>query len=79
MTPAFVVTTQTYGQREDAKAGFWADWEIAFSGGFAWTFNNPLWQASRGTEEARRRCVCHLPPGRTPQIHGQTMADVNAT
>lgn len=44
MTPAFVVTTQIYGQREDAKAGFWADWEIAFSGGFAWTFNNPLWQ-----------------------------------
>lgn len=45
MTPAFVVTTQLYGQREDAEVGYWADWEVAFSGGFAWTFNNPLWQA----------------------------------
>ena len=44
-TPAFVVTTQGYGQREDAKAGFFADWEIALSGGFAWTFDNPLWRA----------------------------------
>jgi hypothetical protein len=44
MTPAFVVTTQLYGQREDAEVGYWADWEIAFSGGFAWTFDNPLWQ-----------------------------------
>ena len=45
MTPAFVVTTQLYGQRENAEVGYWSDWEIAFSGGFAWTFNNPLWQA----------------------------------
>ena len=45
MTPGFVVTTQLYGQREEAEVGYWADWEIAFSGGFAWTFNNPLWQA----------------------------------
>jgi hypothetical protein len=45
MTPGFVVTTQLYGQREDARVGYWSDWEIAFSGGFAWTFNNPLWQA----------------------------------
>ena len=45
MTPAFVVTTQLYGQREDAEVGYWADWEVALSGGFAWTFNNPLWQA----------------------------------
>jgi hypothetical protein len=45
MTPAFVVTTQLYGQRENARAGFWADWEISFAGGFAWTFNNPLWQS----------------------------------
>ena len=44
-TPGFVVTTQLYGQREDAEVGFWADWEIAYSGGFAWTFDNPLWQA----------------------------------
>jgi len=38
-----VLTTQGYAQREDAKAGFYADWEVAFSAGFAWTFNNPLW------------------------------------
>ncbi len=43
-TPGFVVTTQGYGQREDADADFYADWEIALSGGFAWTFDNPLWQ-----------------------------------
>jgi hypothetical protein len=40
-----VVTSQLYAQRENAEVGYWADWEIAFSGGFAWTFNNPLWQA----------------------------------
>ncbi|MGH6801885.1 MAG: tetratricopeptide repeat protein [Methyloceanibacter sp.] len=45
LTPGFVVTSQGYAQREDADAGFYADWEIALSGGFAWTFNNPLWQA----------------------------------
>ena len=45
LTPAFVITAQTYGQREDAEVGYYADWEIAFSGGFAWTFDNPLWQA----------------------------------
>ena len=44
-TPAFVVTTQTYAQREDAEVGYWADWEISFAGGFAYTFDNPLWQA----------------------------------
>jgi hypothetical protein len=45
MTPGFVITTQLYGQRENAEVGYWSDWEIAFSGGFAWTFKNPLWQA----------------------------------
>ena len=25
--------------------GYYKDWEIALSGGFAWTFDNPLWQA----------------------------------
>ena len=44
-TPAFVVTSQLYGQREDAEVGYYKDWEIAYSGGFAWTFDNPLWQA----------------------------------
>jgi tetratricopeptide (TPR) repeat protein len=42
-TPGFVVTTQGYAQREAADADFYADWEVAFSGGFAWTFDNPLW------------------------------------
>ncbi len=45
LTPALVITTQTYAQRENAEVGYWADWEISFGGGFAWTFNNPLWQA----------------------------------
>ncbi len=43
-SPAFVITTQGYVQREDADADFYANWEIAFSGGYAWTFDNPLWQ-----------------------------------
>ena len=45
LSPGFVITTQAYAQREDAKADFYTDWEMAVSGGFAWTFNNPLWQA----------------------------------
>ncbi|HET9573336.1 MAG TPA: tetratricopeptide repeat protein [Methyloceanibacter sp.] len=45
LTPGFVLTTQAYAQREAARASFYADDEIAVSGGFAWTFNNPLWQA----------------------------------
>ena len=45
LTPGFVLTSQGYAQREDAEVGFYADWELALSGGFAWTFNNPLWQA----------------------------------
>jgi tetratricopeptide (TPR) repeat protein len=43
LSPGFVITTQGYGQREDVKAGFYSNWEIALSAGFAWTFNNPLW------------------------------------
>ena len=49
LTPALVLTTQGYAQREDAKAGFYVDWEVAFSAGFAWTFNNPLWAGIHGT------------------------------
>jgi Tetratricopeptide repeat len=45
LSPGFVITTQLYAQREAAEVGYWSDWEIAYSGGFAWTFNNPLWQA----------------------------------
>lgn len=43
-SPGFVITTQGYVQREDAEADFYSDWEIALSGGFAWTFDNFLWQ-----------------------------------
>lgn len=42
LTPALVLTTQGYAQRESVKAGFYSDWEIAFSAGLAWTFANPL-------------------------------------
>jgi len=41
-TPEFVITTQGYMQREDADVEFYANWEIALSGGFAWTFDNPM-------------------------------------
>jgi hypothetical protein len=44
VTPGFVVTTQGYGQRENASADSYRDWELALSSGFAWTFDNPLWQ-----------------------------------
>lgn len=43
-TPGFVVTAQGYAQREEAEADFFSNREIAFSGGFAWTFDNPLCQ-----------------------------------
>jgi tetratricopeptide (TPR) repeat protein len=43
VTPGFVIITQGYAQREDVTAGFYSDWEMALSGGFAWTFANPLW------------------------------------
>ena len=43
LTPALVLTTQGYAQRENAEVGFYTDWEIAFSGGLAWTFDNPVW------------------------------------
>jgi len=39
-----VITTQGYVQRESADAEFYSDWEIALSGGFAWTFDSPLCQ-----------------------------------
>ena len=42
-TPAFVLTTQAFVQRENADASFYANWEMALSGGVAWTFDNPLW------------------------------------
>jgi tetratricopeptide (TPR) repeat protein len=44
VSPEFVITTQTYVQRENADVEFYADWEIAGAGGFSWTFDNPLWQ-----------------------------------
>jgi Tetratricopeptide repeat len=44
VTPGFVLTGQAYVQREHAEVGFYSDWELALSGGFAWTFNNPLWR-----------------------------------
>lgn len=44
-TPGIVLTTAAYAQREAADADFYANTEIAFSAGFAWTFENPLWRA----------------------------------
>lgn len=45
LSPGFVITAQGYVQRENANATFYSDWELAAGGGFAWTFNNPLWKA----------------------------------
>lgn len=44
-TPGLVLTTQVYAQREAADADFYANTEIAFSAGFSYTFENPLWRA----------------------------------
>ncbi|WP_045367339.1 tetratricopeptide repeat protein [Methyloceanibacter caenitepidi] len=44
-TPGLVLTTQVYAQREAADADFYANTEVAFSAGFAYTFQNPLWRA----------------------------------
>ncbi len=44
-TPGFVLTTQAYVQRESADVGYYSDWELALSAGFAWTFKNPVWDA----------------------------------
>jgi hypothetical protein len=42
LSAAFVITTQGYAQRENAKVGFYSDYELAASGGFAWTFNKSI-------------------------------------
>ncbi|ODA68395.1 hypothetical protein A7A08_00218 [Methyloligella halotolerans] len=43
MAPGVILTTQGYAQREDVTADFYSNWEVALSGGVAWTFGNPLW------------------------------------
>ena len=44
-TPALMITSQFYVQREDVTADFYSNWEIALSGGFGYTFTNPMWQS----------------------------------
>jgi len=43
-TPGFVGTLQMYGQREEADVDYYSNKELALSGGYAWTFENPFWQ-----------------------------------
>ncbi|XSG82371.1 MAG: hypothetical protein ACPW61_00905 [Methyloligella sp. ZOD6] len=43
LSPGLVLTTQGYAQREELDADFYSNWEVALSGGVAWTFANPLW------------------------------------
>jgi tetratricopeptide (TPR) repeat protein len=42
-SPSVMLTAQGAVQREDVEAGFYSNWEIALSGGFGWTFANPVW------------------------------------
>ena len=43
LTPGLVLTVQGYAQRESVSKGYYSDWEMALSGGIAWTFTNPLY------------------------------------
>jgi Tetratricopeptide repeat len=47
LAPGLVLTVGGYAQRENADAGFYANWEVGGSGGIAWTFANPLAAAGR--------------------------------
>jgi hypothetical protein len=40
--PGLSLVVQAYAQREDAKVGYYANWELGASGGIAWTFANPI-------------------------------------
>jgi hypothetical protein len=42
IAPGLVFTIQAYDQRENADAGFYANWELGASAGIAWTFGNPI-------------------------------------
>jgi hypothetical protein len=42
LAPGLVLIVEGYDQREDADAGFYANWELGASAGIAWTFANPL-------------------------------------
>lgn len=42
LAPGLVLTIQAYDQRENADAGFYANWELGASAGISWTFGNPL-------------------------------------
>jgi len=42
LAPGLSLVVQGYAQREDAKADFYANWELGASAGIAWTFANPI-------------------------------------
>ena len=62
LAPGLVLIVEGYDQREDADAGFYANWEFGGSAGIAWTFANPLraearfpWTLQVGAGGIRRR------------------------
>jgi tetratricopeptide (TPR) repeat protein len=42
IAPGLILIVEGYDQRENADAGFYANWELGGSVGIAWTFANPI-------------------------------------
>ena len=42
LAPGLILIVEGYDQRENADAGFYANWEFGGSAGIAWTFANPI-------------------------------------
>jgi hypothetical protein len=42
LAPGLILTVEGYDQRENADAGFYANWEFGASAGISWTFGNPF-------------------------------------
>jgi hypothetical protein len=42
LAPGLIVTVEGYGQRVNAEAGFFSDWEFGASAGVSWTFGQPF-------------------------------------
>jgi hypothetical protein len=62
IAPGLILIVEGYDQRENADAGFYANWEFGGSAGVAWTFANPIraearfpWTLQAGAGGIRRK------------------------
>ena len=62
LAPGLILIVEGYDQRENADAGFYANWEFGGSAGIAWTFANPIrtearfpWTLQAGAGGIRRK------------------------